>query len=175
MSKLVMSLPLSAAFASTISVSQLAHDVLNISDSDWSIGFAQGFIWHPHRVTFLPPANIGGYWVEICTANAPALQLNTTQAVCVPFTIPKSNRIYVSGNSAKSTTIDLLHGNYHLLFESRKMEAAEASKLHGFEWCSANPAGFAEVIRLTFLPTKDLPLQQLPWSLKPQSTVSHRL
>ena len=181
MSKLVMALHLSSTAARIISVSQPPYDYAEIFDKDWDVGFRQGFIWYPHCVTFLPPGDVGGYWIEIYTSDVLNLQPDTAKAIAVPFTIPGSNQFYVSASDDVGTAVSLSHGNYQLLFESRSMTALEAEKLHGFEWCLPDPDEeleadeayevdeaelSAEVIRFTFIPSEELPIPEI---LKPES------
>lgn len=167
MPKLVMALNLSGTLTRTISVSQPPYDYVDIFDKDWDVGFRQRFIWYPHHVTFLPPGDIGGYWTEIYTADALELQSDTAQAIVVPFSVPRSNQVYVSASDDRGTPFSLSHGHYQLLYESRYMTAAEAEKLDGFEYCSdldedsdleeQCELASAEVIRFTFIRTEDLP------------------
>lgn len=164
MPKLVMVLGLGSTIARTFSVSHppaALEDITAISSEAWDTGFMQGFIWYPTFVQFFPPGSLGGYWTEIYTSETLELQSDNIRAIVVPFTVPKSNQIFVSGSDDLGTPVYMGSGNYQLLFETRYLTVDDASKLAGFEWYTPEPdedpqQSAPELIRLTFIPTVEL-------------------
>lgn len=166
MAKLLMALSLGSTLARTFSVfhppEALPETIAGISSEAWDTGFIQGFIWYPHFVQFFPPGSFGGYWTEIYTSDTLELQSDTIRAIVVPFTIPESSRIFVSGSDDLGTAVSIVRGNYQLLFETRYLTVEDTSKLAGFEGYMPQPDDdpqqlAPELIRLTFIPTVELP------------------
>ncbi len=162
MSKLLMALKVGSVCGRTIGVSHPPEELATYTREAWDIGFAQGFIWYPHYVLFFPPVSLGSYWVEIYTCDPLRLQPETIRAIAVPFTVPKANRIYISGGDDLGTAISIAQGSYQLLFETRYMSVDDASTLAEFDWYTDEPLESPpdlapELIRLTFIPKVELP------------------
>ncbi|NJN57491.1 MAG: hypothetical protein HC879_08305 [Leptolyngbyaceae cyanobacterium SL_5_9] len=169
MPKLFMALHLGGTLARIFTVSHPPTDaperINAISDEAWDTGFRQGFIWYPTFVQFFPPGSFGSYWTEIYTSETLELQSDTIRAIVVPFTVPQSSRIFVSGSDDLGTAVSIGSGNYQLLFETRYLTVDDTSKLAGFEWYEPEPdeqpQDFApELIRLTFIPAFEPPKPQ---------------
>lgn len=162
MSKLFMSLDIGSTLARTISVSHPPEQLATYTPEAWDIGCAQGFIWYPHYVLFFPPGDLGSYWVEIYISDTLELQPETIRAIAVPFTVPKANKIFISGSDDLGTPVSIGQGNYQLLFETRYMTVDDVSWLPGFDWFTdesdEDPPDLApELIRFTIIPTDELP------------------
>ena len=156
MPKLFMSMYIGSSLARTIGVSHPPEQLATYTPEAWDIGFAQGFIWYPHYVLFFPPGELGSYWVEIYISDTLELQPETIRAIAVPFSVPKVNKIFISGSDDLGTPVSIGRGNYQLLFETRYMTVDDAS--WDMDEPDEDPPDLApEVIRFTFIPTDELP------------------
>ena len=101
---------------------------------------AQGFSWRPGSVSFATLDDVGPVYVEVVVAPRLELASETQRGIVVPFTVPESGEVEVSGLD-RGERVLLLPGHYALLFESCLCESGqERARLTFVESLAVEPA-----------------------------------
>jgi hypothetical protein len=126
-------------FKLLVSYSTLAlfEPELELPFNDWGKAqWKQGFAWREESVSFATLNGFGWIDIELVTADQVTLKPESQRAILVPFKVPESGLVEISGTN-QGKVISLARGNYALVYET-------ASRNEDEMWC-----------RLTFIPTSE--------------------
>lgn len=126
MAQLIKELEMSAGEVGFISVSKppIAYPALStLSNEEFSLGFDQGFIWHPEFISF-QLLHVVSCDVKLFFSHKVNVEEDSVRAIIVPLFVPGQGVLNISDDDP-CDSIEIESGYYRLLYQVRRLTDAE--------------------------------------------------